>query len=157
MKRDEFEKILDGILNDIRKLFIEKRSQYATDEKVLHNFKDVALFNNTTPEDALWGFVSKHLSSIKLMINFDKLTETDNRFTYAQYKDKCMDVINYMILLMAIVADRDTEKVGKKIYIEDTNGEEFGHISTGDVGFKFGSSLEQKISGQKIKDVQLIS
>jgi hypothetical protein len=126
MKRDEFEKILDGILNDIRKLFIEKRSQYANDEEVLHNFKDVALSNNTTPEDALWGFVSKHWSSIKLMINSDKQNQhsvkygsyskdgfhiNDDRFTYAQYKDKCMDVINYMILLMAIIKDREQNKI----------------------------------------------
>ncbi|MFA5396696.1 MAG: hypothetical protein WC346_11885 [Methanogenium sp.] len=133
MKRDEFEMILNEVLNDIKRLFIEKRSQYANDEEVLHNFKDVALSNNTTPEDALWGFVSKHWSSIKLMINFDKppghspsidfksgtVKITDNRFTLAQYKDKCMDVINYMILLMAIIADR--------------------------VGFKSGPLLEQKI------------
>jgi hypothetical protein len=108
MERTDFETFLDEILGDVRKLFLEKRSQYAKDDEVLHNFKDVATSDETTPEDVLWGFVRKHWSAIKLMINFDKsLTgTTDDRFTLAQYKDKCMDVINYMILLMAIVKDR---------------------------------------------------
>jgi len=120
MKRDDFETFLDGVLGDVRKLFLEKRSQYAKDDEVLHNFKDVATSDDTTPEDVLWGFVRKHWSAIKLMINFDKYPGhspsvsstgvTDNRFTLAQYKDKCMDVINYMILLMAIVEDRDSNK-----------------------------------------------
>lgn len=128
MERTDFETFLDEILGDIRKLFLEKRSQYAKDDEVLHNFKDVATSDETTPEDALWGFVRKHWSAIKLMINFDKYPGhapsvsstgiTDDRFTLAQYKDKCMDVINYMILLMAIVKDRGNNGVylGKAFY-----------------------------------------
>jgi hypothetical protein len=132
MKRDDFETFLDGVLGDVRKLFLEKRSQYAKDDEVLHNFKDVATSDDTTPEDVLWGFVRKHWSAIKLMINFDKYPGhspsisstgiTDDRFTLAQYKDKCMDVINYMILLMAIVADRKNADtyLGKLFYASST-------------------------------------
>ncbi len=100
MNNQEFQKLLDHRLNRTKDTLGVKGSEYCKEDDRLKNFKDAALLNDVTPEQALWGFVTKHIVALKDFIKFpDKVTRT-------QWEEKIGDIICYMILLEAILSKR---------------------------------------------------
>ena len=77
-----------------------KATEYAHGGDRLSNFKDAAELNGCTPEQALWGFVTKHIIALK---DFIKSGETR---PLEQWEEKIGDIQNYMVLLEAIVSER---------------------------------------------------
>lgn len=85
-------------------LLTSKRGEYAPDYDVLQNFKDAAAMNGISSPEALWGYVTKQIVSVKNMVHQD----TTN-FSMAQWDEKLTDIINYMVLLKAIVIENHWE------------------------------------------------
>ena len=103
MTQKEFDKIVKEQLEVVNSLITSKGEEYANID-VLSNFKQGAgFFEEGTPEKALYGYLVKHLVSIKnhcegsIPLNSDKL------------KEKCLDNIVYSILLLAIQIEKENE------------------------------------------------
>jgi len=72
---------------------------YATRDDRLHNFNDVGAMNGVTPQEALWGMVSKHIIATKDMAKSGELP-TEKWIT-----EYLGDIHNYLYLLEAIWED----------------------------------------------------
>lgn len=108
MRTQEFNKILDERLEKIKNTLAKKAEEYSTEDR-LHNFKVAARVNNETPEKALWGMATKHLVSIIDLI------EGNHKTTKYMIEEKCGDLINYIILLEALLTEKlDQEDIENK-------------------------------------------
>lgn len=98
MQIEKFNIILKKRLSSIESVLAFKAKEYATQDR-LHNFKVAARINNTTPAKALWGMALKHLVSITDII------ERPIDFDPEIIDEKIGDMINYLILLEAILKE----------------------------------------------------
>lgn len=100
---EEFDNVVIETQKITSKMLIDKGLEYATSEDRLHNFRDVAAFNNEPMERTLWGMLSKHLKSLSDMVKNPK------EFSPAMWDEKIMDAINYLTMLRAIRAENRKE------------------------------------------------
>lgn len=98
MLMGEFSEVLDDAIDKIRAVLDSKSKEYSTHDK-LHNFKVAAGLKGETARQALMGMMVKHTVSI-----YDMGMSTDT-FTMAQWDEKIVDHLNYLILLRAIVIE----------------------------------------------------
>lgn len=98
MLAKDFTKLVDKNLNKIKNVLCKKTAEYNLDDDRLSVFKRAGELERCTPEQALFGFVSKQIISISDYIieeNYDK----------EKYYEKCIDIIAYMLLLLALVEE----------------------------------------------------
>lgn len=97
---DTFEEFVNKELDIIKQLLVRKSSEYAVEKNKFINFDDAAEFNDETPERALWGFLTKHLISVKhIVMNWDK----EGIFpTPDMLAEKIRDIQLYCLLLHAM-------------------------------------------------------
>ena len=102
MNNDEFQAVLDIRVAKIDTVLKHKADEYARGDR-LSNFKAAAEFLNTTPEKALMGIAIKHIIALRDFIN-----DLDNDLCqpYERWEEKIGDIINYLILLDALVQER---------------------------------------------------
>jgi len=102
---EQFDAFLQGTFAKIDDVLSGKRNEYAPgdDTSRFHNFEVAAAFNDITPEQALWGMLTKHLVSLSDMVKNDV---TD--YSLAQWDEKIGDAVNYLILLWGLVASQST-------------------------------------------------
>lgn len=103
MNQEEFEEVFELVVEQSRSVLLNKAREYASDEDRLHNFKKTAAFLGGTPEQALMGFMTKHLVSISDMVGSNK------NYSRAQWDEKIGDSINYLILLRALVIEEKND------------------------------------------------
>lgn len=108
MDHETFEKIFETTVDTSREVLLNKAREYATDSDRLHNFKKGANLIGGTPEQALWGFLTKHLVSLSDMVYSPK------QYTAAQWEEKIGDSINYLILLKAQVTETEFNRIWDK-------------------------------------------
>jgi len=104
MERSKFNIIVRERINSINTSLIVKGNEYAPQGDRLGNFKCGGVFNHETPERYLLGLVSKHIIALR-----DFIYELDTGGTTRdkpQWNEKIGDIINYMILLEGLLADR---------------------------------------------------
>lgn len=85
------------ILAEIEATFAKKNEEYAgsyTDP--FRNFTQAAKLNDESPEEALWGFVSKQIVSMA------DLVKTPEKLTVPVVNEKAGDIAVYMLILMAM-------------------------------------------------------
>lgn len=99
MDSSTFQKILEERLKSIQTVLGNKAKEYAQDDDRLHNFKVAAQIDNETPAQALWGMAKKHLVSV-MDLKDGKLEATP-----AMVNEKIGDLINYLLLLEAILKE----------------------------------------------------
>lgn len=103
METEEFEDIiLKNRLYLTEKVLGAKADEYARGDR-LSNFKKAAALLECTPEAALLGFVAKHIVALT---DFVKDLETGKFQSLERWAEKTGDIINYMILLEALVVER---------------------------------------------------
>jgi len=102
MNNVEFNAVVANRCAEINYILGRKAEEYARGDR-LSNFKKAAKLVNCTPERALFGFVAKHI--IALM---DFVEDIDEGLVQPQdrWDEKIGDIINYMILLEALVKER---------------------------------------------------
>lgn len=99
MTHNEFNKLLEARIHKTRSILLSKGKEYAVEEgDRFHNFKVAAVMNNETPEEALWGMLTKHVVSIRDICK--GVVSIDN------YEEKITDWIAYGILLEAILVEK---------------------------------------------------
>ena len=81
-----------------------KHREYTRCNDKLHNFKVAGAYQHQTPEKALWGMMIKQFISLEDIVNdieeFGKLPEV------SLLEEKVSDIVNYFILLEALVVER---------------------------------------------------
>ena len=107
---EEFDRILEGRLKKIRHILSTKAVEYAIGTDRMHNFNEAADFNDCTPEQALWGMSTKHLISVRDLVTFSPIHIPDEETV----NEKIGDLINYLILLEAIIKTRIANEWAKK-------------------------------------------
>jgi hypothetical protein len=116
MNTPDFNKVVEDQLNRIQNVLIKKAAEYNLDTDRLSVFKHAAAVSEETPEQALYGFMLKHIISVTDMIN--------SKGTYSEelWNEKITDICNYLILLQGLLRDtgrmtvKDTEKDVKETF-----------------------------------------
>lgn len=96
MTAKEFKRLVKARQKHTDITLLQKGEEYSRNGERLHNFYRAAAMNNQTPEQALWGMLSKHLVSLKDMVD---RTEKSIYPTEDQINEKLGDIINYLHLL----------------------------------------------------------
>ena len=99
MNAIEFEKIVDEQVKRSVDILVVKAKEYASEEDRLHNFKQAASIQVTTPINACAGIMVKHTVSVFDMCRADKTYSLD------MWNEKITDSINYLLLLRALVEE----------------------------------------------------
>ncbi len=99
MTTPEFNKVVEDQLDRIKNVLIKKQAEYNLDEDRLSVFKHAASLSEETPEQALYGFMLKHIISVTDLIN--------SKGTYSEelWNEKITDICNYLILLQGLLRD----------------------------------------------------
>lgn len=105
MKVERFNQVFEETVELCRGVLIDKAAQYASSHDRLHNFKQAGALQKIQPERALAGMLAKHIVSV-----FDMVS--DKGFSPAQWNEKIIDSINYLILLRALIWERIETKDG---------------------------------------------
>lgn len=93
-------------LNDAtdRIMIAKNEGQYAKgDDDKLHNFHAGAEINGSTPAQACWGYLTKHLVALRDKVQRNDFSDRDD------LKEKCMDSINY-IRFIWLLGNEEIEK-----------------------------------------------
>jgi hypothetical protein len=99
MTTPDFNKVVEEQLDRIRNVLVKKAAEYNLDDDRLSVFKHAAALSEETPEQALYGFMLKHIISMTDMIN--------SRQAYSEelWNEKLTDINNYIILLHGLLRD----------------------------------------------------
>lgn len=114
MIASDFEAIFEHQVKQSREVLLAKAREYATDNDRLSNFKKAAVLTGGTPEQALWGFLAKHLISLTEMVS----DEEDH--SIPMWEEKIGDAINYLILLRAQVQETANSRASTNIMSDST-------------------------------------
>lgn len=106
MKTDRFNEIVNEQVERIKGVLIKKADEYNLEEDRLGFFKRSAAFAQETPEQALYGFLLKHLQSITDMVQSGK------EYPKELWNEKITDAMNYLVLLLGLL--EDTGRAGAK-------------------------------------------
>lgn len=98
---DDFNVFLQAWLVRIKSILGQKAGEYAQDGDRLFNFRLAAKINGQTMPQALWGMATKHLVSVM------DLVEGRLQPTPEIVEEKCTDLVNYIILLSAVLYDEN--------------------------------------------------
>lgn len=105
MRPQDFIVLFERRVKLSREVLAKKAFEYSRQGNRLHNFDAAAQITGVSPEIALWGMMQKHLVSI-----VDMLQDYPLKYTRTYLDEKLGDLINYLILLEAIlVRDRVVE------------------------------------------------
>ena len=97
MNTKEFDFIINDAIKHIKKTLAEKRIEYANDDDIFYNFElGAKLSKDSTKEQTLWNYNTKHIASIIGMIFNDVPLNKE------LVREKIGDAINYLILLQAM-------------------------------------------------------
>ena len=108
MRKDYFNNVLGNRLDKIQEVLVKKNEEYANDQNIMHNFVEAGKLLNTTPEKALIYFMTKHIVSVMDMVH--GVGEGLPPKSVAMVDEKMGDIINYSILLEAMLKERVTTK-----------------------------------------------
>jgi hypothetical protein len=107
MKAEDFDKLVDARLGFCGRTLQIKAAEYATSDR-LHNFKVAAALQDIEPETALLGMWAKHIVSVVDIIN---AIEHHSKVPEPKLlSEKITDVINYSLLLEALIEERRAEE-----------------------------------------------
>lgn len=109
MKEDEFIDLANNRLNKCMDTMRSKGEEYTRNNDKLHNFKRAAEMLGCTPEEALMGMATKHIVSV-----YDMVRDVAGGAVVSErlVEEKIGDVINYMLLLEAILTEEHSEVWG---------------------------------------------
>lgn len=96
MTHENFKKLLEELNGNASETLAEKNARYSSSEDALHNFKSGAEIMGGTPAQACWGYLTKHLTALRDMIQRDDFSNRDD------FKEKCQDSLNYIRFIWAL-------------------------------------------------------
>lgn len=103
MSPEDFGQLVDARIAVCNQTLGRKATEYATDDR-LHNFKVAAALQGIEPETALLGMWAKHIVSVVDIVN--KIEREGIIPSKELLSEKITDVINYPLLLEALIEER---------------------------------------------------
>lgn len=98
MTHEEFEELINERLEKSREMILKKNGAYTRgQDSALYSFEEAARMDGITPEQALWDYARKHLVSVKGLI------DSDSYVPHEVIEEKCGDIVNYFIILEAMM------------------------------------------------------
>lgn len=107
MNASDFDMVVKNRMSACEHILCEKAKEYAPGVDRVSNFKQAAAFQSVSPEQALFGMVAKHMVALGDFCR--EVTAGSKPRSYEQWDEKIGDIINYMILLDALVIERIRE------------------------------------------------
>ena len=107
MQTEQFENIINNRIEKCKSVLCSKAEEYATDDR-LHNFKVAGELQKCTPVKALGGMMAKHTVSVYDLIED---YEQGKEISPKMWAEKIGDSINYLLLLTALLVERNTIEV----------------------------------------------
>ena len=104
MTSEDFNNLVEMKLEQIKSVLVKKTAEYNLDEDRLSVFKRAGALQNESPEEALLGMLTKHIISIYDMV------KSQNEYSLDRWSEKCIDSINYLLLLLAIEKEKKDVK-----------------------------------------------
>lgn len=98
MNLNEFNTVVNAQILRCRETLYRKGHEYVFGDDRLEHFKAAAGDQNITPEEALWGMLAKHLTSLRGMCH-------NGSRSIDLWNEKITDSINYLFLLRALVEE----------------------------------------------------
>ena len=114
MNHKEFENLIDELEEDSLNTLKKKNSKYAPCDDALRNFHVGASIMGVTTGECVWGYATKHISSLRDRIQRNDCNDLED------VKEKIQDTINYLRFLWC-VANEEVDKINKT---EEDNDEE---------------------------------
>lgn len=111
MTENEFAHVLEGRIDEMRRVLGVKSGEYTSNKDRLGNFKDAARMLRCNPSQALIGMLAKHLVSIFDLVNSSVAVKPGLPI----WSEKIGDAINYLVLLYALqveIAGDDVDREG---------------------------------------------
>ena len=104
MDQKEFARLLEELDDNSVATLVEKNARYSSSNDCLHNFRAGGDIMGGTPDQACWGYLTKHLVALR-----DKIERNDfsNR---EDFLEKCQDSINYIRFLWCIGNDENNKE-----------------------------------------------
>ena len=96
MTHENFKKLLEELDGNASETLAEKNARYSSSEDALHNFKSGAEIMGGTPAQACWGYLTKHLTALRDMIQRDDFSNRDD------FLEKVQDSMNYLRFIWAL-------------------------------------------------------
>lgn len=125
MTHENFKKLLEELDGNAFETLAEKNTRYSSSDDALHNFKAGAEIMGSTPTQACWGYLTKHLTALRDMIQRDDFSNHDD------FLEKCQDVLNYIRFIWALGNESknnqsscDTEGECDTCYYSDNKAED---------------------------------
>lgn len=99
-----FEELLNELDSNSVSTLAEKNAKYGSDKDALYNFRVGSAISGKTMPATCWGYLTKHLSSLRNMI------EKDDFSNRSDFLEKCQDSINYIKFLWCIGNEINNKK-----------------------------------------------
>ena len=103
----------EEILKKCVTLLQTKDNEYRLSDDPFENFNYAAKLNNCTKEQALWGFVTKHIVSLSTNIRECKKLYS--------IPEKAMDIINYMVILIRMIEYGKEQEEFCHMHVDEPN------------------------------------
>lgn len=103
MTEEQFDKIIEETLKDIRETLLVKGKEYRRNNDPFHNFNKGVEITGKTREEVIWGFALKHFISIQ-----DIKVDVKNGFVpnLELLNEKYNDLIIYLLIEKASIRER---------------------------------------------------
>lgn len=101
MHHTQFDNIIASTLEKAETTLTRKSAAYSSENDRLHNFRTAAALNGSTMEQALWGMLTKHIVSLRDMV------QTGSTHSPDLWDEKIGDAINYLAILRAIASETE--------------------------------------------------
>lgn len=99
MDAKRFNEVFEEVVEASSNVLVAKALEYADDTDRLRNFKQAAHLKEESPREALAGMMAKHTVSV-----YDLLLG-ENTPSLAQWDEKMLDHINYLILARGLIIE----------------------------------------------------
>lgn len=103
MDQSTFTKLLDELDSNSLETLKTKNERYSGSNDVLHNFAVGKEFTGETMAKTCWGYMTKHLVSLRDMVMKNDFSNRDD------FLEKCQDTINYIRFLWVIGNDESNK------------------------------------------------
>lgn len=108
MTHENFKKLLEELDGNASETLAEKNARYSSSDDALHNFKSGAEIMGGTPAQACWGYLTKHLTALRDMIQHDDFSNRDD------FLEKVQDSMNYLRFIWALGNESLNDKIKDK-------------------------------------------
>ena len=142
MTHEHFRNQIDFIRGSSLDVLLQRNGNYAKgSDEALHNFKAGADIDGSTPAQAAWGYMTKHMVALRDKIKRNDFADLDD------LREKCTDIINYTAIIFAIGVEENA-KYCKKGISTDSSGGNGGYGFTDAQGNTFFFDANPEFLGQ---------